>query len=63
VRKICPHEESCDSASKDIKISKASWRWDSCRKNARELEMSKSLVHEFIEAIKDPAETRKGEKE
>ncbi|WP_286857869.1 hypothetical protein, partial [Methanosaeta sp. UBA356] len=33
VRKICPHEESCDSASKDIKISKASWRWDSCRKH------------------------------
>jgi len=25
--------------------------------------MSKSLIHEFIEAIKDLAETRKGEKE
>jgi hypothetical protein len=23
VRKICPQEEACDSASKDIKISKA----------------------------------------
>jgi len=28
-----------------------------------ELKMSKSLVHEFIQIIKDLAETRKGEKE